>query len=99
MKTKSYPVGQGNHNNVHFIIRGANYVFKLCAFPDTEKIYIMSSSCKDKDSFDVEEKLIRFKANFSQRWNYELIADANNLLNLRFDSTKDLLESDYYKKS
>lgn len=96
---RSYPVGQGNNNNIHFILRSANIIFKLCCFPDIEKIYIMSSSNKNKDSIDIDILLCEMRNELYGQWGYNLICDADNLLNLRFDKTKDLLESEYYIKS
>jgi len=95
---KSYPVGQGNHNNLHFILRSANTVFKLCCFPNTEKIYIMSSSCKTVID-DIEVLLCNMRTELYNKWGYNLIADSSNLLNLRFDNTKHLISSDYYINS
>lgn len=102
-KIKSYPVGEGNHNNIHYILKIIDLVtLKLCAFPDTNKIYIMSASFKVNDDYlnlssiynDIKNELLRHDLN--------LISDNLDLykfFNLRFDNTIDLMKSDYYKES
>ncbi|MDA3781440.1 MAG: hypothetical protein PF487_14620 [Bacteroidales bacterium] len=101
MKLKSYPVGQGNHNNIHYILRSPYFIFKLCGFPDIGKAFTMSASIKVSDIliFDTEYILSQMKTELLNKWDLELIADAQTLFNTRFENTKELLESDYYNKS
>ena len=97
---KSHPVGHGNHENVHYVISSDVFKFKLCGFPNTEKIYIMSSSVKmPKKYFNTDLLCADIKQNLLDEWGLNLIADGSNLFDLRFDKTKDLLQSDYYIKS
>lgn len=95
-RLKSYPVGHGNHNNVHYILRGEFFIFKLCAFPDVNKVYIMSSSIKiDKRLIDKNYLYLAMREEL-KKWDLELIANSDNLFNLRFENTEELLKSEYF---
>jgi len=98
-KLKSYPVSNGNHNNIHYILRDKYFIFKLCAFPDDNRVYIMSSSCKiDKRLIDKEYLFLAMHEELL-RWDLELICSPPELFNLRFENTQALMESDYYLNS
>ena len=102
-KIKSYPVGQGNHNNIHYLLKIKDLlVLKLCAFPSTQKIYIMSCSFKVNDNYLNLSTIHNDIVNELLRHDLHLVYDSSDLLkffNLKFDNTKELICSDYYIKS
>ena len=96
MKLKSYPVGHGNHNNIHYILRSEYFIFKLCAFLDDNKTYIMSSTIKiDKRLID-KNYLRHIMCDELSKHDLVLIGCSQELFDLRFDNTKELMLSDYY---
>jgi len=98
-KLKSYPVGHGNHSNVHYVLRTDYFIFKLCAFPDDNRVYIMSSSSKiDKRLIDKEYLFLAMREELL-KWDLELICIPSDLFNLRFENTQELMSSDYYLNS
>ena len=101
MKLKSYPVGEGNHENIHFIVRHDLFIFKLCAFTLSQKIYIMSSTSKyDKRLYDKDFIYLAIISELKDKWDYDLVLnDVKDLFELRFENTKALMQSNYYLNS
>jgi len=100
MSLKAYPIAEGNHDNVHYIVRDKqNIIFKLCAFPETGKIYIMSSSCKINPIYIDHSILYREMKLKLEKWDLKLIGKPREMFNLKFENTAHLMESDYYKES
>lgn len=102
MKIKSYPVGQGNHNNIHYLLKIKDLlVLKLCYFPDTQKIYIMSCSFKVNIDYLNLSTIHNDIVNELLEHDLHLVSDSDlfKFFNLRFDNTKHLMSSDYYIKS
>lgn len=96
---KSHPVGHGNHNNIHYILRSPYFKFKLCGFPDINKIFIMSSNTKiDKRLIDKEFLISEMRTELLSKWDLVLVGDSSELFDLRFENTKELLSSDYYEQ-
>lgn len=95
---RSNPVGHGNHNNVHYVLRTDYFTFKLCAFPDMGKIFVMSSSTKiNKDIIDKEYVRIAMHEELS-KYDLTLVGCSTELFEYRFESTDELMKSDYYQQ-
>lgn len=96
---KAYPIGEGKHENIHFLVKDKNLTIKVNCFSETGKAYIMNSSVKFNPLYinlhnvhsDIKLKL--------KKWDFELLGKASDIFDLKFENTEALLKSDYYKNS
>lgn len=85
------PVGEGNHNNIHFLITDKNAItFKVVAFLDTCDAYIISSKIKFNTKYlnlnAIHDELSKRLSAFD----YNLKTPVENILTC-FQNTSDII--------
>lgn len=93
---KTYPVSLGNHGNTHFIAKKKDaFIFKIVAFHELGKAYIISHSCKfPKELINTEELHNLIKEDIERKWDFTLATESKDLF-LSFKNTEEVIN--HYK--
>lgn len=90
---KLRPIGNGYHNNVHFIANDKDKMisFKIVAFTESGDAYIVKNSCKISSNYLNPEEIHKYIADkLSQAWGFNLKTKVEDLF-VNFNDTTDVI--------
>jgi len=93
---KTYPVGQGNHNNTHFLAKDKKkgFTFKIVCFHDSGEAFIMGSNITiDPQFLNAKAILEAIKEDLERKWDFVLKSEQFEMF-MSFENTEHLLK--YY---